>query len=345
MLARLKRRIFQHYRFLRVVLVAFIIGVLIYITSSFIFPFFRLAKEVLFGPVNVFSVIFPRDQDLKNDNGRVNVLILGIGGEEHDGPNLTDTIIVVSATKSGTISLVSVPRDIYSDSLGGKINTAYALGLEKGPTVGLILAKATIAQVTGLPIHYAVRLDFSVFEKIIDLVGGIDVTVENILDDAQYPLDGKENDLCGGDIELKCRYETLYFDIGPAHLDGKTALKFVRSRHAQGDEGTDFARVRRQQLVIKALKEKVFSTQIFLNPEKDLLIYNELKSHLDTDFNPKETAKLFNLLLTFRQGGFKNIVLELDLLENPPIDQRGWILVPKTGNWDEVQNYIKSQLK
>jgi len=270
-----------------------------------------LAKDFFFGPVNIFSVITQRDLELKNDNGRTNILLLGIGDQGHDGPNLTDTMILLSiqakfdkpdTLKLPPIVMISIPRDIYSQSLGEKINAAYATG-------GLVLAKGIISEITGLPIHYAVRGNFSVFEKAIDLLGGIDVNVEHAFDDYQYPIDGHENDNCGyseaevavrsasviaGDettllTAFPCRYEHLHFDAGWQHMNGVTALKFVRSRHAAGDEGSDFARSKRQQLVLAAVKSKVFSAETLLNPtkgkapsqveqlnEKELLILNGL---------------------------------------------------------------------
>lgn len=335
MLARLKRRIFSHYILMRRLLtISFFAAILLGIIFLAL-PFLQFSK----------GVILSRQSDLKNDNGRTNILILGIGGPEHDGPNLTDTMIVVSATSSGTVSLISIPRDIYLDSLGGKVNTAYAVGLGRGPDVGLILAKAVAFEITGLPIHYAVRIDFSVFEKIVDLLGGIDVVVEHPLDDSQYPIDGRENDLCGGDPQFACRYATVHFEAGPQHLDGATALKFVRSRKAEGSEGTDFARARRQQLVIAAVKEKIFGSGLLLDPTKVPAIYDQLKAHINTDFDPAQTGKLIALGLKFRKSTFKNIVLDLTLLENPPIDDRGWILLPKEGNWAKVHDFIKGGLE
>ncbi len=356
--AKLRRRLLTHYRLVRAGLLVLTLAIIIFLFGGFILPFLRLGKEVLFGPVNIFSVVFPRQQELKSDHGRTNILLLGIGDPGHDGPNLTDTMIVVSlkyppesdsqtATAAPTLDLISIPRDIYSDSLGQKINAAYAVGQEKGSGVGLVLAKATVSQITGLPIHYAVRVDFSVFENIIDLAGGIDINVEHSFEDKQYPVDGKENDLCDGDPEFKCRYQTVSFLAGPQHMDGKTALIFVRSRHAQGLEGTDFARSRRQQLVIEALKSKLFSTNLLLDPSKLLSIYNQFKSHIDTDFSQNDVNNLVNLALKFRLAKFKNIVLDLnsDLLVNPPPDERGWILLPKDSTWEKVHQYIQTQLE
>jgi len=277
--------------------------------------------------------------ELKNDQGRTNILLLGIGDAGHDGPNLTDTMIIASIKPASpsAVFLISIPRDLYLDSLNGKINSAYGQGLDT--------AQTAVAEVTGLPIHYSVRVDFSAFEKIVDILGGIDITVPNSFDDYQYPLDGKEMDLCSGDPAFACRYEHLHFDAGPQHLDGATALKFVRSRHAEGEEGTDFARSKRQQLIIKAVQIKIFSNETLLNPGKILSIYNELKSHLDTNFDLSHPNELLKLALKYKNTQIKNIFLDTNLLDNPPEDFRGWILLPKTGNWDEVHKFIKDQLQ
>lgn len=334
MFARLKRRLFRHSLLVRRALFFVIIFAGICSVALLLLTFLRLGKAVL-----------RPSSTLKNDHGRTNILLLGTGGPQHDGPDLTDTMMIISATRSGTINLISIPRDIYLDSLGDKVNSAYKLGLTQGPDVGLVLAKAVVSQVSGLPVHYAVRIDFSVFEKIIDLVGGVDVPVKNSFEDKEYPLAGKENDSCDGDPDFKCRYETIRFSAGIIHMDGQTGLKFVRSRHAPGDEGTDFARAARQQLVIKALKEKIFSSATYLNPAKILAIYNELKSHIDTDMNIQDNAQFTSLALNFRQAKIKTIVFDLNLLDNPPVDQRGWILVPKKGDWTDVHAFISNQLE
>lgn len=285
------------------------------------------------------KAVNPVPWELKNDNGRINILLLGIGDAGHDGPNLTDTLIVASIKPASpsAVFLISIPRDIYLDSLDGKINGAYSQNLNT--------AQTAVTEVTGLPIHYSVRVDFSAFEKIIDILEGINVNVERTFDDYDYPVDQKETDSCNGDPEFRCRYQHLHFDAGPQHLDGATALKFVRSRHAEGDEGSDFARSKRQQLVIKAVQEKVFSNETLLNPGKILSIYNELKSHLDTNFDLSHPNELLKLALKYKNAQIKNIFLDINLLDNPPEDYRGWILLPKDGNWDKVHKFIKEQLK
>lgn len=277
--------------------------------------------------------------ELKNDNGQTNILLLGIGDAGHDGPNLTDTMIVASIKPASpsAIFLLSVPRDIYLDSLEGKINSAYFKNLNA--------AQMAVTEVTGLPIHYSISMDFSAFEKIIDILGGVNINVERTFDDYDYPVDRKEMDSCDGDPEFRCRYQHLHFNAGSQHFDGATALKFVRSRHAEGEEGTDFARSKRQQLVIKAVQTKIFSNETLLNPKKILSIYGELKSHVDTNFDLSHPDELFKLALKYKNAQIKNIFLDTNLLDNPPEDYRGWILLPKDGSWNEVHKFIKDQLQ
>src|SRR3989344_780980 len=87
----------------------------------------NLEKYVLKGPKTV--VQFITDSGLKSDRGRINILLLGIGGKGHDGPDLTDTVILASVDKEGSdVVLVSIPRDLWAPSIKAKINHAYAYG-------------------------------------------------------------------------------------------------------------------------------------------------------------------------------------------------------------------------
>lgn len=368
--ARLRRRILTHHSLVRKGLVTVALLVLVLLSLRFLLPTARLVKEFLFGPVNIFSVVLRQGPELRNDNGRTNILLLGIGGVGHEGPTLTDAMMLLSIktqldkneTNLPPVVLVSIPRDIYLDSLQDKINFAYEAGLEQG--VGTVLVKSVVGQVTGLPVHYVVVADFSVFEKVVDILRGIDVTVEHTLDDPGYPITGKDTDTCGypsdevatrsASISLSpaseiaafpCRYESLHFDTGLQHMDGATALKFVRSRHAEGSEGTDFARSRRQQLVLKAIKDKVLSGDTLLSPGKIFDIYSQLKSHLQSDLDSSEINMLIGLSLKYRAARIKTTAFDQSLLDNPPLDRRGWILLPKEGNWDQVHDFVKRELE
>ena len=133
----------------------------------------------------------------KSEVGDVNILLMGIGGGAHDGPNLTDTIILVNIQPDkNKVNLISIPRDLYVDSLKTKINAAYATGEDNGGQ-GILLARSTVESVTSVHPDYSVVMDFSGFVRLVDLLGGIDVQIQNTLNDHAYPTEGKENDLCG----------------------------------------------------------------------------------------------------------------------------------------------------
>lgn len=303
---------------------------------------------------------------------KVNILLLGIGGGRHDGPNLTDTIIFVSIdpnTKKAT--LVSIPRDLWIQELQAKVNYAYAFGEEKEEGGGLKLAKATISKLVGQRIDYGVRIDFDGFVKAVDMVGGIDVTVDRVLDDPEYPVSGKEEDTCGYEGEefekrateeaqleaFPCRYEHLHFDTGEQHMDGETALRFVRSRHALGAEGSDFARSKRQEKVIEAFREKVFSAGTLLNPVKLVSLVDVFQDSIDTDITEDEYGDFVKLAKKVREGTIQSVVIDygdssedkLGLLINPPITEeyRGqWVLAPRVGNgnYSEIQEMVRCQI-
>ena len=73
-------------------------------------------------------------------------------------------------------------------------------------------------------------------------------------------------------------------------------------------------------------------------------IYNTLKEHLATDADPSLARNFFDLAIRYRGAILQSVILDMNLLDNPPIDERGWILVPKGGSWDGVHEYIKEQL-
>lgn len=132
---------------------------------------------------------------LKSTNGNVNVLLLGIAGGSHGGASLTDTIMVASYNlKANQVYLFSIPRDLWLPALKSKANAVYQIGLSQGDSLGL--AKTVFGNILGMPIHYALRVDFRGFVQAIDAIDGIEVVVERPFDDYLYPIQGKENDLC-----------------------------------------------------------------------------------------------------------------------------------------------------
>lgn len=322
-----------------------------------------------------WGVVVDRSISIKNnDNGVINVLLLGIGGGKHDGPNLTDTIILASLDpKKNTVNLISLPRDLYVPALKGKINRVYSDGEEKGKGKGMLLVKSAVNSITGVRPDYVVVIDFSGFVKLVDLLGGIDVEVKNALVDREYPIAGAENELCNHTEEgiasfsaqiatgsatepeiFPCRYETLEVPRGKIHMDGELALQFVRSRHAEGAEGTDFARSSRQQSVINAVRNKVLSLGTLANPVKIFGIIDILTDHIRMDIPENEFDDFIKLAQKMQDAKITNYVLDIGdesqnrpgLLTHPDISEDynyQWVLAPRLGgnNFSEVKEYIQ----
>lgn len=264
-------------------------------------------------------------------SGRVNILLMGMGGNGHAGGTLTDTNIIVSIDpRKNEVAMLSVPRDLYVNIPGNgyaRINEAHALGeSQKYPGGGPALAKETFSRVLDIPIHYYVRADFEGFRKVIDTVGGVDIEVEKDIHDSDYPVENR------GDSPI------YSIKKGKHHMDGKAALKYVRSRHST----SDFDRAKRQQQVIIAVKNKVLSTETMFNPIKVANIMSALGSHVKTDFSAKEMKKLYDISKKVDSGKIISKVIdtsETGLLIGT-MENGASILKPASGDWDEIRDYV-----
>lgn len=351
-----KRKIIKYLTILQPTIKVGIFFLVIVITWKLLFPIYKFAQQNSFSKEFFSSLILNSESPLKKYQNKTNVILLGIAGGNHEGTDLTDAMIFLSIdyNKKDVVE-VSVPRDIWSETLKDKVNTAYHYGEEKKKGGGLILVKSIVEEVVGQPMHYAYLLDFSGFKKLIDLVGGVEVEVQNSFIDNFYPISGKEDDFCGGDPEFKCRYETLQFEKGLQHMDGDKALKYVRSRQAEGEEGSDFARGKRQQKVIAALKNKLLQPAFFW---QNLTHIKELATVFDdttdTDMKLSEQILFFKSFLKLPDQNFRRLVLDSGdaengrkgFLLNPPLWQYNgeWVLIPSTGDFDEIHKYISCNL-
>ena len=276
-------------------------------------------------------------------DNRTNIAFLGIGGGDHSAGDLTDSMMFISLDhQTHEISLLSVPRDIWVDTMVAKLNTAYHYGEQRREGGGLDLASSAISEVLGQPVHYALALDFAGFTQAIDLVGGVDIDVQAVLDDKLYPIPGKETAEPESD-----RYEHLFFDLGMTHMDGATALKFARSRHAEGDEGTDFARSRRQQQIIQAFQDKLLSSNTFLSLDTLQALLASFRSSLETNIQDDEFGGLLRFFLTYSKLDNSLDSFNLDELFLTPKNrspyQGQWVLVP-VNNWEEIHDNVAKNL-
>jgi LCP family protein required for cell wall assembly len=285
---------------------------------------------------------------VKSQDGRTNILILGKGGVGHAGGDLTDTMMLasISLTKE-SVDLISIPRDIWIPEIRAKINSAYYWGKEKPEFGGgLSFAKKNVEAIVGIPVNYALVLDFSSFKGIIDALGGVGIDVVNSFTDSLYPIEGLEEDVCGGDKEFKCRYETIHFEKGINYVDGTTALKYVRSRNGDNNENTDIAREARQQIVISAIKSKVLSLRTLLNPFKLYRVWKVIKSSTETDMDFSSIFVLGKEVLTI-DGNIYSSTIPDGMLISPPKSQKydyQYVFVPKVGDWSELQSWMKGVL-
>jgi LCP family protein required for cell wall assembly len=224
--------------------------------------------------------------DLKGEgDGRVNILLIGIGGLQHQGGELSDVNMVVSIDPiSKDVAMISIPRDLYVPIPGNystRINAAYSLGEQESEGSGAKLAVQTVEKVLGVPIHYYARVDFTGFEQAIDAVGGVDVVVEKSLYDPSFPAPGLNG------------YEPFRISAGKQHLDGRTALRYARCR--KGNCGDDYGRAQRQQQVLVALKDKALSLGTLSNPSKVYKLISAIGDHAKTDLNQREIKKLLEI--------------------------------------------------
>ena len=275
------------------------------------------------------------------ERDRINIILLGMGGKKHDGGYLTDTIILASlefSTKK--VALVSIPRDLsIPDGEGGwrKINNINAYAeTEKEGSGGEAVSKE-ISSLLDMPIDYYARIDFHGFEKIIDDLGGIEVNVVRAFNDYKYPVRGKEEAEVYED-----RFEYLHFDKGWNELDGSLALKYARSRHGTNGEASDFARARRQQQIIKAVKEKAISGRM-LRPSVISNVIGDLKEHISTNMGTWEAVRL---VTHFRDVEVDDLITEV--LDNSPdgllvdmiAESGAYVLLPSSGNFNEIKYLI-----
>jgi LCP family protein required for cell wall assembly len=275
---------------------------------------------------------------LKGEAGdRINILLLGAAGEKNAGRNLTDTVMVMSIdTKNKKVALLSLPRDLYVNLPGTqtftKINSVYKISLNQN--LGVEPIKKVVEKITGLPINYYLIVNFDGFTQVIDDIGGINLTVERDIYDPRYP---------GPNYS----YETFSLSKGFHSLDGATALKYVRQRH--GDPEGDFGRAKRQQQVIQAVKNKLFSLETFFNVGKLNDVLTTLGDNINTDIATEEIGSFINLSKNVDTQNINNVVVDAwkpdSLLKVSHVavgDVMAFILVPRVGNYSEIQDVAQN---
>lgn len=198
----------------------------------------------------------PREYEL------VNIVLLG-GDDELTSDTFlrTDTMIVVSInTETGTVSMLSLPRDMFvyiPSGIMGRLNLAYGIGENIGwqPDGGFGLLRQTIFYNFGINVHYYARVNFSQFESIIDTLGGVEIGVDCAYQD-WYP-----KDVIDPNAPIEDNYYLRTLNVGYYEFDGFDALWYARTRKITDD----FDRGRRQQQLLRAMWRKARDTGLLAN--------------------------------------------------------------------------------
>lgn len=281
------------------------------------------------------------------DDDRINILLTGVGGKGHEGSELTDTMIFTSFRPSTSeVGMLSIPRDMavpIPDRGIGRINSVNAY---EGPET----TATVVGEILEQPIHYWVKVNFNGFADFIEALDGVDVYVENTFTDPAYPTPGMEYADCGTTTTVLneegeetevptygCRYEVLSFQEGWTHMDGTTALKFVRSRHGNNGEGSDFARAARQQKVLLAVREKLLSVSTLFNPGRITGLFSALGNNVETNLTGWEITKLATYIPTIDQDAISHHVLDESGPLYSAIVNGAYLLLPDNNDWGPIQ--------
>ncbi len=295
----------------------------------------RLSPKTMWSLTAVKNFIFPNGAILAGqENDRVNILLLGIGGTGHDGPFLSDTNIIISLKPSTKqVAMISIPRDLAVKIPGygyHKINSADAIGENLQPGNGGDYARQIFVDTFGIDIPYYVRVDFKAFSELIDEVGGVTINVPTTFTDTLYP---GPND----------SYQTVSFTAGEQTMNGERALIYARSRHGGSGEGSDFARARRQQQVLVALKEKMLSLGTYLNPLRIQGIIDSVTNNIATNLSFDQLMYLASIAKDTDKDEIKNLVFDTSP-EGFLVDTTGlagaFMLTPKSGDFGAVNSAI-----
>ncbi|OIK25972.1 transcriptional regulator [Streptomyces malaysiense] len=223
--------------------------------------------------------------------GSLNILVLGsdsrsgkadkaLGGGDSSGAR-SDTAMVVHLDAGRTrATVVSIPRDTLvtrpscplphggstAVAYGSMFNSAFSVG-------GPVCAVKTVESITGVRMDHFVEIDFSGFARLVDALGGVDVTTSQDIDDDK---------------------SHLHLAAGAHHLGGKQALALARTRHGIGD-GSDLGRIGLQQLLVKALLERISGTDLLTDPARLYTVADTVTKSLTTDTGLDSLSELTEL--------------------------------------------------
>ena len=254
----------------------------------------------------------------------VNILLMGLdyrpATDTSEADTRADTQIIVHIDPvAKSAAMVAIPRDLWvpiPDFPDGRINSAYQLGetnKDRIPGGGPVLAMSTIEQNFDIQIQYYAKVDFKGFEQILDTIGGVTIDVPRPLVDNEYPL---------GNYGVT----RLYIPAGLQHMDGRTALAYARSRHADSDLG----RNSRQEQVLLAVRQQGLNLNLITKLNE---LAGELSTAVETNLSVEQVGSLYQLSKGIDKSSIQTVSISADMVTETLIDQAD-VLLP---NWDLIR--------
>ncbi len=282
-------------------------------------------------------------EPLKTDeNGRTNILVFGTSGfdmagegfdgYEHDGSQLTDSIMVVSLDQEvGDVAIISLPRDLYAGytcTATSKINEVYWCNNQYGDNedAGAQALQGKIKEILGIDTQYYVHMNWGALVDIINALGKVTIVLDEDISDYAYT---------GAVYEAGVEYE----------IDGYDALALSRARHGTGYG--DFSRAASQQKILIGIKDKVVEKGLGLS--EAVKIISAVGDNLRMNLTMAEIKTGMHLLETFDLDSIRQIPLWDDNTQYMTFGNQNGIsyIVPVAGigNYGIIQEYVAQQLK
>ena len=294
------------------------------------------AREEFLRPVKTLSL---EPEEETDENGRTNVLVFGtegydmngtVAGGQHDGAQLTDSIMVVSFDQeTKDVAMVSLPRDLKVGAcMVGKINEVFSCNNADGTNeeAGALALAETVEEVLGLQIQYWAHVNWASLIEIVDTLGGITVTFDEDIYDPGYTGVSATAGV-------------------PITLNGEQALAFARARH--GTQGGDFTRGNTQQKIVMAIVQKVIDNGVGVTEAFSLL--NILGDNLRTNFSAENIKSGVKLASGVEVGAMRQIKLvdydnQVYYLTTPTINGISYVTpTAGDGNYSEIQELVAQQ--
>ncbi len=253
---------------------------------------------------------------------RVTVLLVGVDFAPGRSQHLTDTLLVATLDPdTDDVAMISIPRDLYGTPLGDgrvyndKLNSLMSNATADPvtyPAGGPATLKSAIGELLGTRIHYFAAIDMEGMRQLIDSLGGVAVDVERAIDDPRY------HDSITGQRGFSIA-------AGPQHLDGQTAMAFIRSRMAAGE--SDFTRAERQQQVLTAIAEQLTAGNLLLTLPS---LLDTVRDNVSTDIPSSKIPEIASASQDADLLNIERVVLTPDdgYVTVDPNSSAGYVLYP-----------------